>query len=693
MIVWVAPRGAGEADGAPGALLSSRASVGGGLHHINVPVWLMRALLGVLLSRGSASAGEAATLRADLPAAARATRAAVRVAASPARVRRTSLPSSLLTVSDRRRPAGRCQLSIISIGAARAGRMGAARRVGWVPKGKHTGVGGRTSGRGDDERAAAPPRSSSAAAIMNKGGARGRHAGGRARGNNTTPGTAPDMEDLFSQHPGLAGVRGNASEARSALLAWYDARHRVLPWRRNPHSRHSCPQVVNTTNPATRAEVESGAIFWDGAKEAGAPANVPLDQYAYGVWVSEIMSQQTQIDRVAQYWLKWTKRWPTVTALAKAEQEEVNELWAGLGYYRRAKFLLDGARHVSDAKDGVMPNNAKDLGTIPGVGPYTAAAVASIAFGEPIAAVDGNVIRVTSRLACIRDGGDPTKPGTSAGKACKVAAESLLCHERPGDFNQAMMELGATVCTPRGPDCSSCPLNSTCAARVLAEGEEDFAVTDLPEKEKKAKAREEAVAVCVVEAVNQRAVDSSSSFLLVRRPEGGLLGGLWEFPSVVMTNQPGDSHQPSVTAAARARAEALLERLNSLGVPDVPAHALHVQELDGNVAVASNSNQEPDKCGGSERHDESAIVGRYVGEVVHVFSHIRQTMTVTHLTVPLERFENLHGGGGDSPELRWVTAADMVRSCVITGESVLSVHLTLLSPCELLNRRSENFQT
>ena len=166
-------------------------------------------------------------------------------------------------------------------------------------------------------------------------------------------------------------------QLRPSLLAWYDKHHRVLPWRRNEHSKR--PKSAD-----------------DGGMQP-APLDLDTQTFAYRVWVSEIMCQQTQVATVIPYFEKWITRWPTVSDLAKAEVEEVNSYWAGLGYYRRARYLLDGAKHVMDKLNGTFPTTAKELLSIPGVGPYTSAAVASIAFGDKAAAVDGNVIRVVSR--------------------------------------------------------------------------------------------------------------------------------------------------------------------------------------------------------------------------------------------------------------------------------------------------------
>ena len=232
---------------------------------------------------------------------------------------------------------------------------------------------------------------------------------------------------------------------RSALLSWYDQNHRILPWRRNVHSRLS-PETVEKA-----------------AKEGQlpAPADLPIDQFIYYVWVCEIMSQQTQVARAAEYHRKWIAKWPDVTSLAAATQEEVNEMWAGLGYYRRARFLLDGAKYIVNDLGGHFPQTAKELMKIPGVGAYTSNAIASIACGEQVAVVDGNVIRVMSRLRQL--GGDPRSAAMT--KLFADVAQQALDPERPGDFNQAVMELGATVCVPNTqPSCKVCPVRDWCSA-------------------------------------------------------------------------------------------------------------------------------------------------------------------------------------------------------------------------------------
>ena len=174
------------------------------------------------------------------------------------------------------------------------------------------------------------------------------------------PSVVTDIEDLLLKHPGVAFVQHDAPSARRDLLKWYDQHHRILPWRRNKFSKHCLPrektdlsavkgEEILGPEPQTLANPQTlatAALYWADVETAGSPCDVPTDQYAYGVWVSEIMSQQTQIERVAVYWRRWMSKWPTADALSDATQEQVNELWAGLGYYRRARFLLEGAKFV-----------------------------------------------------------------------------------------------------------------------------------------------------------------------------------------------------------------------------------------------------------------------------------------------------------------------------------------------------------
>jgi A/G-specific adenine glycosylase len=280
-----------------------------------------------------------------------------------------------------------------------------------------------------------------------------------------------------------------------ALLSWYREVARPLPWRAKPAD-------------------------------------------PYGVLLSEIMAQQTRIETMLPYWERFMTRWPTVQDLAGAKPEEVLGEWAGLGYYSRARNLHKAAKVVAEL--GSFPSNTKDLQALPGVGPYTAGAVASIAFDQDAALVDGNVERVLCRFHRIED--DPRIPKVK--RHLWALAEEHLPRGEAGDHNQALMELGATVCTPRNPSCGSCPLSVECAGQDIA--------ASLPNKPRKQKAPE-VRAACV-------GLEREGSILLCRRPESGLLGGLWELPSVELETQDNETWRVQQGLKERLGMEVLLLR-------------------------------------------------------------------------------------------------------------------------------------
>ena len=234
----------------------------------------------------------------------------------------------------------------------------------------------------------------------------------------------------------------------------------------------------------------------------------------YRTWVAEIMLQQTRVDTVRDYYPRFLEAFPTVEALAAAERDEVLKHWEGLGFYARARHLHEAARYVVEEHDATVPDTMDAIRDLKGVGPYTAAAVLSIAHGKPHAVLDGNVKRVLTRIFAVEE--DATT--TTAERELRRLANELLDPDRPGDFNQAMMELGALVCTPSTPLCDRCPLQNVCRAHE-AETEEDYPVT--PESEP-VPHHDIAVGLVFNESVNQ--------LLIQRRPDEGLLGGLWEFP-------------------------------------------------------------------------------------------------------------------------------------------------------------------
>ncbi len=233
----------------------------------------------------------------------------------------------------------------------------------------------------------------------------------------------------------------------------------------------------------------------------------------YRIWISEIMLQQTRVDQMTPYYERFVAAFPTVEALAKAPQDDVLKTWEGLGYYSRARNLHRAAKHVASAHGGIVPTDHATFLTLPGVGPYTAAAVQSIAFGGNYAVLDGNVLRVLSRAFGI---GDPINRPAVRTRFQRIA-DALLSPVDPGDYNQAVMELGATVCTPKNPTCGTCPLSSICVAR--AENRQ----AELPYKEPKKKRPHHHVSVAVLTRADGR-------FLIQRRPTTAMLGGLWELP-------------------------------------------------------------------------------------------------------------------------------------------------------------------
>ncbi|NGP46572.1 A/G-specific adenine glycosylase [Bacillaceae bacterium SIJ1] len=234
----------------------------------------------------------------------------------------------------------------------------------------------------------------------------------------------------------------------------------------------------------------------------------------YSIWLSEVMLQQTRVDTVIPYFLRFKQSYPTLTALAEAHEEEVLKHWEGLGYYSRVRNFQAAVREVEAHYGGEVPDDKQQFQSLKGVGPYTAGAVMSIAFNQPVPAVDGNVLRVFSRIFDIHD--------DIAEEQTKKGVERLVAHiidkNNPADFNQAVMELGAIVCTPKNPACLLCPVQDHCQA--YKNGSE----TELPVKKKKKKAKVQHMTALVIES-------AEGEILIHKRPASGLLANLWEFPN------------------------------------------------------------------------------------------------------------------------------------------------------------------
>lgn len=266
-------------------------------------------------------------------------------------------------------------------------------------------------------------------------------------------------------------MKDDYSEIVEYLLDWYDLNARILPWRED-------------TNP-------------------------------YYIWISEIMLQQTRVEAVKPYFDRFIDKLPTISSLANVEEEKLLKLWEGLGYYNRARNLKKAAITVIEEYKGELPASYEELLKLPGIGPYTAGAIASIAYRIPVPAVDGNVLRVTKRVAASLD--DITKQKVR--KQLEEDLKEIMPKDRPGDFNQSLMELGATICLPNGkPLCTKCPIMHLCKAF-----HKDM-VMKIPYKPEKKPRKQENKTILIIEYQNQYGIR--------KRKMGGLLGGLYEFPSL-----------------------------------------------------------------------------------------------------------------------------------------------------------------
>lgn len=312
------------------------------------------------------------------------------------------------------------------------------------------------------------------------------------------------------------------------LLAWWDEERADLPWRRRDD--------------------------------------------AYAIWVAEVMLQQTQVATVIPYYERWMERFSTIESLAAASLDDVLKLWEGLGYYARARRLHAAAQIVVEEEGGRLPESVEQLRELPGIGPYTAGAIASIAFDRPAAVLDGNVIRVLSRLLDLED--DVSERETK--KRLWQAAADLVPAERPGDFNQALMELGQQICLPAEPRCHRCPLADLCLARRRG------TQLDRPVRPPRKNTPHYDVAAGVIWRDDGR-------FLIAQRPLDGLLGGLWEFPG---GKREPDDESLAHTLKREIREELALEI--AVGPPltqikhaythfRITLQALHARHLSGRV--------------------------------------------------------------------------------------------------------------
>ncbi|KAI8387398.1 DNA glycosylase [Blakeslea trispora] len=417
----------------------------------------------------------------------------------------------------------------------------------------------------------------------------------------------------------------------------------------------------NVTN-EEKFRVQNDLLEWYHAEKR---TNMPWRQDNDKTWDRQRLGQRAYEATVIDYYNRWMSAFPTIRDLAAADIEKVNSLWAGLGYYSRARRLWEGAQKVVNELDGLLPDNAKGLQQeIPGVGRYTAGAVASIVFGEPTPVVDGNVIRVIARWRAIH--ADPKKTKT-IDLFWDIAA-SLVSESNPGDFNQAMMELGARICTPQNPNCLACPLNTDCRAWRQLEtvkemskngffsekknkrktgsvehecsvcheiqsdlSEEDYTVTRYPLKVEKKPPRDEECAVSIVERVSAKTEEPL--YLISKRPDTGLLAGLWEFPS------------------------------------------LELESLD--TSYQARSSKSTDFLRQKYQLNLENSVKQDLGNVVHLFSHIRKVYHVEWI-----QYEDDAKETSNTDQIKWVTLEELRNSPIPTG---LKKALKLLEKHKTIN--------
>jgi A/G-specific adenine glycosylase len=371
------------------------------------------------------------------------------------------------------------------------------------------------------------------------------------------------------------------------LLLWYERSKRDLPWRRNK-------------NP-------------------------------YYIWVSEIMLQQTRVDTVIPYFHRFIEKFPTVAALATAPEEEVLKAWEGLGYYSRARNLQAAVREVHEQYNGVVPSDKTEISGLKGVGPYTAGAILSIAYNQPEPAVDGNVMRVLSRYFALED--DVAKASTRM--RIEGLAQELIPAGEAGAFNQALMELGATVCTPRAPHCLTCPVQEHCAGRLAGIAEA------LPVKTKAKPPRPERRAVALVVGSGAHA----GQLLIRQRPQDGLLARMWELPHAELPSAPAaisgaEGEGPPALAAAGGRL-----RRSARGSAPEESH-------DGVMAFLQERLAAADGIG--------IVPMEWFMNTEHVFSHIHWDMVVYRCSYAAVNM-GTEAPSPLPPHYRWLSLNDMDR--------------------------------
>jgi A/G-specific adenine glycosylase len=426
---------------------------------------------------------------------------------------------------------------------------------------------------------------------------------------------------------------------RSHLLSWYYQHRRRLPWRGDSLPFTTVQDVIQST--------EESLLAKDKTTTAATTTSNNNVTTPYSTWVSEIMCQQTRVETVIKYHTRWMEKFPTIQCLASASEKEVNKQWSGLGYYRRARYLHQGAQYVVQHYNGKLPTDVQTLQKIPGIGPYTAGAIASISFHRNSPIVDGNIVRVMSRLRAL--GG--RQKNRKLVKACWILSNDLIQHQKnqfhPGDFNQSIMELGATICSPKQPKCRLCPIQDICraysevkqqqqqqesknkgrASIVIDYSEDDderkqsyilaTSVTKYPFPKKKIKINIEVWCINLIEwrrrnNTNNGNASYDSLFLLLKRPSTGLLANQWEFPSIQSPSSSSSSSslsKPMIDASINDNTKNNFEN-NFENIDNLHKHILNIIPT---CQIMKSS--------------------EFIGNLKHTFSHIKHHMKVYYTII------------------------------------------------------------
>lgn len=471
-----------------------------------------------------------------------------------------------------------------------------------------------------------------------------------------------------------------ARQAQQQLVAWFAKHRRFLPWRGDAPPYGKAESAIanknNNTSARKRKPLNNQTDFLETVAEptaAKAAAKQAVEQPqrssamsfgndgGYGVWVSEVMLQQTRVEAVIPFWGKWMAALPTVEALAAADEDTVQKLWSGLGFYRRSRQLHSGAKQVVDKHGGKMPSTVAELLKIDGIGPYTAGAIASNIHRVKAPIVDGNVQRVLSRLCGIAAPVTHRQATKLHWRLAEQLVQACADEDHPGDTNQSIIELGATVCMPKVALCDQCPVRDLCLAHAEVQSKQRPAVR--PGAAASAKADSEPCTICDIEstvpssvlayplakarkepskqriltALVVRTQHDSEQVLLVRRPDTGLLAGQWEMPCVALDDDAGQPIDGLQSEHEQQRA--VHERL---------AQALHCP-----AAVFDHL--------GTHSAESSIVLQRreHCGQVEHIFSHRVHTMTCEVMAIDCADEAMPAVASGEKCATQWFAIADM----------------------------------